>query len=118
MRLNKQCYQRCPAGLMGRSKTTPVFTMKILMEEKEVCGRLFLLQGFVSSHGWANPVLVFQKELNNATGKPLRDFPQREVILRAYRIFNAKFGPIVSVEFVQRLDYQIVDGHPHRSTPV
>src|SRR4051795_3312799 len=66
------------------------------------------------------PVILFiqLKQTGYTVNQLTKHLLQVEVITRTGRIFNSQSVPIKIAVFIDRLDNQIINRHPHRTAPV
>src|SRR6185369_16414723 len=111
-------HQASPAGLMARSDTGAVVSMKVFMEQDQVSPmRICLELALIAVNGPA-PVDILQKDVRQATRQFVGDFPQIHQPARSSRTLYSERIAIVVVKFLQRLNQQEIHGKPNRPSPV
>src|SRR5215831_1628988 len=107
-----------PPGLMASPQARPIVPMEVLVELDAIFPVRIFLELFLASIHRPPPVLVCQEN----TAQPPRDFLGHLIKVHLPtgpgRTLNNKIIPVISVVLQERPNYQCVNGHPYRPSPV
>ena len=117
-RLKKLRDQSRPAGLVARADAAAGVAVEIFVEkhvvlEVRIGGKL----GMILQRG-ALSVGAFEEEAREAAGEFVGDFGDGFELAAAGGAFDFEFVAIVVMEFLERLDEEVIHRHPDGAAPV
>src|SRR6516164_444932 len=111
-------YDTGPAGLVARTKASPVVAVEVFVERDVIAPIRVFLKYLLASVDWTAAVFVFQEDAAEPARDFLRDLIKIHLVTGASRALDDKVVTVIGVVLQQRADDEHVDWYPDRAAPI
>src|SRR5216684_101925 len=92
--------------------------MEVFVKQHQIAPMAVGLELFEISENWPAAFFIAKKDARHAARQFARDFPQGHHVSGTRRELDLEIRPEIVIEFLQRLDQQVVYREPNGAAPV